>query len=51
MHPYRTISIDTSNRVYSDRVMKKIRVRVKSDAFFNLIKNQIKYRDDQYPTK
>ena len=51
MHPYRTISIDTSNRVYSDRVMKKICVRVKSDAFFNLIKNQIKYRDDQYPTK
>ena len=23
----------------------------KSGAFFNLIKNQIKYRDDQYPTK
>ena len=51
MHPCRTISSDTCNSVYSDRIMKKIRVRVKSDAFFNLIKNQIKYRDDQYPTK
>ncbi len=51
MHPYRTISIDTCNSVYSDRVMTKICVRVKSDAFFNLIKNQIKYRDDQYPIK
>lgn len=50
MHPYRTISIDTSNRVYSDRVMKNMRQN-KSDAFFNLIKNQIKYRDDQYPIK
>ena len=23
MHPYRTISVDISNSVYSDRVMKK----------------------------
>lgn len=37
MYPCRTISIDTCNSVYSDRVMKKICVRVKSDAFFNPI--------------
>ena len=51
MHPCRIISVDTCNSVYSDRVMTKKCVRVKSDAFFNLIKNQIKYRDDQYPIK
>ena len=37
MHPCRIISIDTCNCVYSDRVMTKICVRVKSDAFFNPI--------------
>lgn len=51
MHPCRIISVDTCNSVYSDRVMTKICVRVKSGAFFNTIKNQIKYRDDQYPIK